>query len=149
METLQPPKQPVLLLSHSHSKKKKSFLTFVEKFPCSHLCHCLWTCQLWRVLEGRDKNFCFTQYLISLYVLTCMQIKSPGDARCSWFLMSASLKQVGPFSKTKAHKLNTRSIPLSLSVAFDQLWKIHCVLPCRALAVLEMGSGVAAGPCVL
>lgn len=31
---------------------------------------------------------------------------------------------------------------LSLSVAFEQLWKIHCVLPCRGLAVLENGSGV-------
>lgn len=38
---------------------------------------------------------------------------------------------------------------LSLSVASEQLWKIHCVLPCRDLAVLENCLWCAAGPCVL
>lgn len=38
---------------------------------------------------------------------------------------------------------------LSLSVASEQLWKIHRVLPCRDLAVLENCLWCAAGPCVL
>lgn len=88
METLQPPKQPVL---HSHSKKN-SFLTFIQKFLCSYLCHWLWTCQLWRVLEEQTKTSVLLSMSISLYVLTCMQIKSPGDAHYSWFPTWASLK---------------------------------------------------------
>lgn len=38
---------------------------------------------------------------------------------------------------------------LSLSVAFEPLWKIQCFLPCRDSAVLENGICCAAGPCVL
>lgn len=68
METPQPTKQPVLLLSHSHSRRK-SFPTLIQKLPYSHLCRFLWTCHLWRVLEEQDKTFSFTQFL---HQLTCM-----------------------------------------------------------------------------
>lgn len=152
METLQPPKQPVLLLSHSHSKKiknKKSFLTFIEKFPYSHLCHCLDLPVVEGLRRTRQKTSFLLSISLSLYVLTCMQIESPGDAHYSGFPMSASLKQVGPYSKTKVHKLHIKSVPLSLSVAFEQLWKICRVLPCGDLAVLEIRLWCAAGPCVL
>lgn len=77
MQTLQPPKQTVLLLSHSHSGKKKRIswhsyrnshvpICAIASGPAS--CGGSW--------KNKTKTSVLLSVSISLYVHTCMQIKS-------------------------------------------------------------------------
>lgn len=141
METPQPPKQPVLLLSHSHSRRK-SFLTLIQKFPFVPLPLDL------PLVEGLGRTrqslqVCSESPSARLYVLTCMQIKSPADAFYSWFPIQLPWNRLDLTVRPRyINWTSDQFFWLNLSVAFENLWKIRCVLPCRALAVLENGSGV-------
>lgn len=83
--------KPVLLLSHSHRGKKVSWHSYrnshvplraIASGPAS--CGGSW--------KNKTKTSVLLSISISLYVHTCVQIKSPGDAHYSWFPVSASLK---------------------------------------------------------
>lgn len=130
MEIPQPPKQPVLLLNASHIRKK-TFLTFIQKFPDSHLCHFLWTCQLWR--SWKNKSNPSVLLSVSISSLVCrlrallMHIIHDFPCQLPW-------NRLGLTVRPRYINWTSDQFPwLSLSVAFEELWKIHCVFPCRTL----------------